>query len=530
MKKLFILIFLAITINAQSQWEVWSKANVQPSNTTYNQIVNAINSATLTTGSLYKISDYVTKHIIPGTSTVNTGTVEPIVVIATSSNTISKTAYSITYPKDYIEYDYSLNLCEDGITARAGFITKRIDNIGNDTPYDMRNVKFRRWGIDWTSYSNDSLWNAERNYIVGNIVKSYRNGDTALFLCVWNRLAVADSVPQIDTMHWQRIIGNEQKWCSKTTGNYFYGKSLDAIANYYIDYYTFADTSCRGNKIEKSITGLNNIVMMDRNNYLNTFEKDCYNITLYRGSYKNSFGKSNYEMILIDSCYFNTTFQNVSRCIIKGYENTLGITCWGNVIYSSDNLFGVGCTKNVIGDNANYCTFGNNSSGNILADNCHNVTFGVACSFNHLGPGSYVCRFNSDSFNNTLGRDSYSCIFEIDGCYNTFGDYCYSNYIGIKSYTNTFGHQCSMNIIKNWCSNNTFGAGCYLNTLGSYSSDNTIPASSRVNLFMDYINSKDFTGATQLADSYSKIIMNSNANAKEIWISAGGTWYKFATP
>jgi hypothetical protein len=109
-------------------------------------------------GQMYLITDHVTKHLIPNTSDINTGNLEPLILLATSTSKFDNLAYSVLYPDDIIHFDFNSNLCEDNSTPRTGKITYRKDKFNNSCYYDFRNVKFRRWAVDcsveWTSGSD----------------------------------------------------------------------------------------------------------------------------------------------------------------------------------------------------------------------------------------------------------------------------------------------------------------------------------------------------------------------------------------
>ena len=130
--------------------------------TTYSDLVTTISSNELVPGTFYRITDFNTRHyILDGQVTDSsgdtiTGTVESLIVLATSENTISTEAYSEQFPTDMIRYDWNpANWLTDtgfsvGGTIISGFkgvITYRHDTINNvSAHYDWRNVKFRRWG------------------------------------------------------------------------------------------------------------------------------------------------------------------------------------------------------------------------------------------------------------------------------------------------------------------------------------------------------------------------------------------------
>jgi len=113
---------------------------------TFSQLQALIGASDLTPGTFYLVNDFQTIHQIINTSTINTGPVEPIFSIATSTTALSSGARSTVYLKDSIEIDWTNILCEDGITPRKGLITYRFDTSRNvDTYFDFRAWKIRRW-------------------------------------------------------------------------------------------------------------------------------------------------------------------------------------------------------------------------------------------------------------------------------------------------------------------------------------------------------------------------------------------------
>ncbi|MEO1052887.1 MAG: hypothetical protein AAFX87_19790 [Bacteroidota bacterium] len=115
---------------------------------TYEELRILKSANNMVPGTMYKISDHATKHQIPGTSEINTGLVEPLIVKAISENILDSKAYSPAFPDDIVLYDFDNDLCEDGITARTGKITYRKDTKKIlSSYYDWRNVKFRRYNI-----------------------------------------------------------------------------------------------------------------------------------------------------------------------------------------------------------------------------------------------------------------------------------------------------------------------------------------------------------------------------------------------
>lgn len=150
--------------------EKWQKINnndiVAIVDITHSELLTAINESSLIPGMKYRITDFRTIHIIPNTDVINEGNSEPLIVFALKNNVISSQVKSEVYPQDIIHYDINNVLCEDNITARPGWIYRRIDTSKNITAcYDWRNVKYRRWKFDFS----DLEWDDETTYYFGEV-------------------------------------------------------------------------------------------------------------------------------------------------------------------------------------------------------------------------------------------------------------------------------------------------------------------------------------------------------------------------
>jgi hypothetical protein len=121
--------------------------------TTYSNLYSLYQSDGFATGSYYYINDFQTIYEQPDfyfddkpktVLSLTSSTSYPIVVLATSKNTLAVDAYQPDYPKDEIKYDFTWNETEFGNPAK-GRITERIDVDGNRTDYDHRTIKFKRY-------------------------------------------------------------------------------------------------------------------------------------------------------------------------------------------------------------------------------------------------------------------------------------------------------------------------------------------------------------------------------------------------
>ena len=178
----------------------------------YLDLVNLKDSNLLVEGTFYKINNFRTKHIIQNSANIlNTGSSEPLIVLATSINKFDIQAYSTIYPNDTIEYDFDDNLCEDGITDRNGKIIYRKDNYKLlSTHYDWRavkNVLYNNYSFVYSSGSkdNDDLFSATIIYGTVDAVPSRYREYYVLIPGVTHNAGVELSLTKTNTVQRQMV-------------------------------------------------------------------------------------------------------------------------------------------------------------------------------------------------------------------------------------------------------------------------------------------------------------------------------------
>lgn len=158
---------------------------------TYTELYNLYLSGSFATGSYYLINNYETIYDQPdfymdGTTKLYGASqskscafpykYQPILVLATSYNTLSPNAYQPPYSvfggyaKDQIKYDLTKNTTEYGNSTR-GRIIERIDEYGNRTDYDHKTIRFRRYrNYDRGAKLSGSIvsYNATTGQLTGN--------------------------------------------------------------------------------------------------------------------------------------------------------------------------------------------------------------------------------------------------------------------------------------------------------------------------------------------------------------------------
>lgn len=131
---------------------------------TYDELLNLVNSSSLSVGSYYIITDFQTCYDQPdydyNANPITSGNyrvadVDPIMVFATSNSTLSDNAYQPSYPKDRIKYDITFTATEVTESPAKGRISERIDEYNNRTDYDHRAIKFKRY----TTYFLNNTYN-----------------------------------------------------------------------------------------------------------------------------------------------------------------------------------------------------------------------------------------------------------------------------------------------------------------------------------------------------------------------------------
>lgn len=103
-------------------------------------------SAGMTPGAFYLITDFRTRHAIPRTDPVEywEDSAEPLLVQAGDASSLRPEAWSAAFPGDYLEYEIEDTSDQGGDMGR---ITRRRSPEGLDAHYDWRGVKFRRWAL-----------------------------------------------------------------------------------------------------------------------------------------------------------------------------------------------------------------------------------------------------------------------------------------------------------------------------------------------------------------------------------------------
>ena len=505
---------------------------------TYSELVNMIDESLLTPGKFYKITDFRTCYDVPlynvlgnpkyGAIDYIENDEQPIIVLATSTNTINSTAYQPSYPNDRIQYDWNWSSTNTTGGTAYGRITERIDEFNNRTDYDHRNIYFNRFqSYEKTSKLTGTLesYNSATGIVIGtetSYTTEVSENDVLLFehqgSLVGFKVVTVDTDTQLSVVvdisfgsqidftggllelfksepteyfneYKEVYVGqkNEGDWSLASTFN------LDgsSIHNYIGDYSKFylnelgsgsgfllANNVFYGNRIYSNTIGDRSYNNTGRYWFVrNTIDGRFYNNVIHdNGFYSNSIGEYFHNNNIKSSMYSNTTAEGFNNNTIEGefYDNTINVYFENNHTYSqfNKNTIANSCSQNVI-----YSDFYENNIGlyfgsNVIGDKGNLGRFNFYR--NKIGNNFQDNNIRQDFQNNQIGNQ-----FEYN---NVYGDF-YKNVIGNGFNSNDYiGHNFYGNHIGNGFNDNNY-IGDYFknNQIGEYFENNYITNNFREN-------------------------------------------------
>ena len=167
---------------------------------THAALLNLKINGLLQRGEFYRITDFATKYELPDYTTtgapvttpiLQTEVVSPIIVFAISANQLRREAIDLAFPKDIVHYELEYTTPKASYST-LGRIVYRKDEHGNETDYDHRRVRFKRYKDALNVYSSYydlgfgsqlfTTFNTTSPNIVRNVtIKSERLSTSVLF-------------------------------------------------------------------------------------------------------------------------------------------------------------------------------------------------------------------------------------------------------------------------------------------------------------------------------------------------------------
>lgn len=363
---------------------------------TYAELVAAIGANELVPGSLYRITDFQTVHYmndgnsgvieVAGEKVINTGPIEPIIVLALSSNSLSRIAHSELYPQDVLWYDWNPDNWVYELTVGSmenvivpgwkGIIYQREDTaLAVTVGCDFRHVKNRRWKL--SASQGGSAYSAETTYALGDrcfvtgqgLFISLRNGNT----------------------------GNTPN--NNYGGDYWWAKVVDYSLSQYVAP-SISDTDDVSDYVDMYM--FHNVSTGDMTDYENNvhkffheFSRDSTDIGIHDGTYMPnivcflpSIGSYSYYEVQIYGAFKAATFTySAEDCILGGYS-------YNNIIGGISNSTVVKFSNSMVSFIEN-CNIGANFSGK--GTSLYNTTIGNSVEDALFG----------QVFNSYIGNNAY---------------------------------------------------------------------------------------------------------------------------
>ena len=429
---------------------------------TYSELVDKITGSTLVIGTYYIITDFQTCYDQPDFEYDNTpiisgnykqGPVEPIVILATSADTISSIAYQPAYPNDTIKYDWSWDMTEVTNGVAYGRITERIDEFNNRTDYDHRNILFKRY----------RLFTHREELIINGTIELLNDGTINGTDTFFSGLNVGDVIyiPNASPSYYEIIYVDNDTLMSvsgDTIGSAGPGEKVYRTIEETNDingYFSYKITNVKtSDYLEYTTFGNALLSNYAKNNYIGNYANNHTNIGETFILSNNVFLEGQYESNKFgDYCYNNTWGTD-------NENNTWGDFCYNNVSTNDidRNIFGHYFYGNLINVNLNRNQIGNDFANNrLLAENDEDFRNNIISD-----------RFESNIIYSEFYDNTINIGFEL----NVIGDY--GNLTNFRFYRNQIGNYFNSNIVRQDFQNNNVRTNFQSNVINGEFVGNTI--------------------------------------------------------
>jgi hypothetical protein len=426
---------------------------------TYTELKNLISASELVAGSHYIITDFKTCYNRPdydkyrnliavsNDSYAQGNKIEPIIVMATSENTLAIDAYQPAYPNDKIKYDISYRGTESGNPA-FGRIIERIDEFGNRTDYDHAVITFKRYRLITYNKLNPLAGNIDlgsNGEVIGTDTV-FTNLSTGDVIAISNSNETFYKIVTITDDTTMTVTG-ETITATGSSGNLFYSASLNSYDSYYPNNVDGQNDFQLYNTFEAVLNGDGCI-----NTYIGDHSK--YFINGYSG-----------DFLLANNVFKDGSYQN----------NTIGDS-------SYNNTFNDDCTSNKIGFGFRNNITDDDIDGNVIGDFCQDNIITANLQYNQIGRNFENNIILCDSFyRNRIGNDFRDNWLDGDNGFDF-----QNNQIGNQFNNNEIYRQFYKNVILNGYNNNQIWDEFYGNKVGNGFNDNEIYNRFYDNQILDY--------------------------------------------
>lgn len=502
----------------------------------YSDLKTKALASDLIPGRKYLINDYETIYNIPGTSpqVEATGSVEPLVVTATSVDQLSPVAFSPSNPYDIIHYDLNPTLGFRNSTINSkGVIYYREDTINrNIYPADFREIICRRWddGLGFYEVTSEN----GNGYI-----------DNAIFgaNCFDNIIDAPDIA----------VLGGGYSISEYLPNIYLPANSIEnrfSAVSYGISFGATNISLCKFQGVTiNSIFRAGASTITNRGSIINSMFKGFVNSLEVKfesnstGIFGTTFedGIQDCELATVDSCTFSSTVDNSKSLLIsnstfagaiQGLEIEVIVDCtFNNTVdtvkgYSLDTCSFAGAVsglnfrriKDVSFSNVTDCNLVDyvNTTPQTVGDSFSRNTFLQNIVDSSFGGGVTDCTFNGKVSNSTFGDSMVTCTFlnTVSSC--TFGDNIIRSTFCNRVLSSTFGSSgisyCTFaNEVRNCSFDNSLSSVNFNGQLDTIDIKVTSTALDKVSFITPLSNFTIATGSTNLADGakYTEVIADS---------------------
>jgi hypothetical protein len=510
---------------------------------TYSGLVNHITGGTLDAGSFYLITDFQTCYDQPDFDLFDSdiiignykqGPVKPILVLATSANTISEIAYQPAYPKDRILYDWTFNQTEVTSGVAFGRISERIDEFNNRTDYDHRDVLFRRYVNYYYEEKDIAEGTIELIQNTGEVIgtdtefSNYNIGD---YIAIPNSSELFFEIVSISADTSMVVSGLTIPAVS--AGASFYSAQRDGLTykqnNISIQYtehptFLFDDETI----ISNYIGDVASFIDWGGNTFLlgnNVFGEDVIGNRIGNDFRNNTFNSDVEHNVIGDQFEYNTIYNDedftdnqiaanfrYNLIICDNFnDNVIGDNCNNNKIFNNinfvDNQIGVGFNNNTIYDDFEDNKIGNGFDSNVIDGSFNDNSIGNEFNNNEIFPQFYDNLIANEFNNNTIYSDFYKnqILDNFNG--NVIGDF--GNSGNFDFYRNYIRNNFNENIIRQEFQNNQIGTNFEENEINGPSQGNTILNGFNNNTIGSYFNLNNIGNAFNNNTIYDEFQYNS---------------------
>ena len=450
------------------------------------ELLNKIDNNQLINGSGYLITDFRTCYDQPnydsiGNPLVDSDTykvcdIEPILVSAISTNSISQDAYQANYPKDKIKFDLHWNTTEITENVAYGRITERIDEYNNRTDYDHRNIKFKRY----KSYFHDKKQPNVGTITVDGFTVVGTNTTFTTSLTVNRWIAIDELVEPTFENQDGSIKTTIFKIVDIIDDNNMLLEGINGI-NITDSLYYSAEPSSSSYTTWEYLEIKQNNLLDDEPIEFKTFQYDYELIQNGRAISINNF-IGNHSFFYLNNeigvSYFMLSNNVFGRFTVSNefgercFNNAFAESSVNNIIgnYSHNNNIKFAFTNNIIGNNFYKNKIRYFFRDNIITTNFkNNITLGTFQSniiadgfnFNLIYSLFYLNKINTNVTNNIIFSDFYFNNIDENFNNNIIGYLNSGNYFQY----NTTGKGFNSNTIYSVFENNSIGNFCHDNTI-----------------------------------------------------------------